>query len=112
MRKLWIWITIIVGFLWWALTVIGNLDAARNLIAHRSEIVKVIFGFATAAPWWMPTGIFIIGLLLLICIEFDLLPRQRAELIPFITKIDRFQERNLRMRIGIKNTTETSLKQS
>ena len=91
---------------WWgALNVIGNLDEAQGIIANQSATVKTIIALATSAPWWVPTLIFVVGLVVAICLELDLLPHPKAELSPFSTKIVRVGDK-YRLRVGVKNTSK------
>ncbi len=105
MRRLFTWLAIIVGLVWGILNIVGNLDEAQGIIANQSPTVKMLITLAASPPWWVPIGILAACVILLICLEFDLLPHPQAELSPFSTKIVRVGN-EYRLRVGVKNTSK------
>jgi hypothetical protein len=103
MRRFLTWLAIAFFLAWGGINIIGNLDEAQSVIAKQSATVKMLVALASSAPWWLPTGILVACLITAICLEFDCLPRQRAELSPFSTKIVRAGDK-YQLQIGVKNT--------
>jgi len=98
------WFAIAVGLVWGLLNILGNLDEAQVIIANQSPTVKMLITLAASPPWWVPIGVLVACVIVLISLEFDLLPHTRAELNPFSTKIVRAGDQ-YRLRVGVKNTS-------